>query len=409
MKKLTKQAIFFTTISFLSTFVISFILCTTLFPREKKDVNQNKNELISTITEPYFTQSSYSDTHIYQTDNSAKLTEDEKNNISIYNKCNAAVVNITTEILTYNFFLEAVPQEGGSGSGAIIDSSGLILTNTHVVSKAHKVFVNLSDGSQYEGKVLGKDLENDLAVVKIELEKGKQLTTIPFGQSKNLQIGQKVLAIGNPFGYDRTLTTGIISGLSRPVRNSNNLIIQNMIQTDASINPGNSGGPLLNSSGELVGINTMIYSPSGGSVGIGFAVPIDTARRVVPELISYGEVKRGWLDFVPVQLNQSIARYANLKTTKGLLVSKVAANGYCEKAGIRGGSETVVYGRSIIYLGGDLIVEVDNYPVSALVDLFTALEDNKPGETVSVKYYRNGKIFSTSVTLSKRPANLLSE
>ena len=217
------------------------------------------------------------------------------------------------------------------------------------------------------------------------------------------------MAIGNPFGYDRTLTTGIISGLSRPVRSSNNLIIQNMIQTDASINPGNSGGPLINSSGELVGINTMIYSPSGGSVGIGFAVPIDTAKRVVPELISYGEVKRGWLDVVPVQLNQSIARYANLKTAKGLLVSKIVAGGYCERAGIKGGNEAVVYGRSVIYLGGDVIVEVDNYQVSTLVDLFTALEDNKPGETVMVKYYRGGKLYTTNVTLSKRPANLLSE
>lgn len=407
MKKNITKTILFAASTFVVAAILSFIVSTTYHKKQSSPSPSeliNINEISDSLT--YDSKESF---NIYQTDNSSKLTEDERNNIAIYNRCNGAVVNITTEILTYNFFLEAIPQEGGSGSGAIIDKSGLILTNTHVVSKAHKVYVNLSDGSQYEGKVLGKDLENDLAIVKIEPENGKTLTTIPFGQSKNLQIGQKVLAIGNPFGYDRTLTTGIISGLSRPVRSSNNLIIQNMIQTDASINPGNSGGPLINSSGELVGINTMIYSPSGGSVGIGFAVPIDTAKRVVPELISYGEVKRGWLDVVPVQLNQSIARYANLKTAKGLLVSKIVAGGYCERAGIKGGNEAVVYGRSVIYLGGDVIVEVDNYQVSTLVDLFTALEDNKPGETVMVKYYRGGKLYTTNVTLSKRPANLLSE
>lgn len=340
--------------------------------------------------------------------NSSALIEDEQNNIAIYNKCNAAVVNITTEILAYNFFLEAVPQEGGSGSGSIIDSSGIILTNTHVVEKAHKVFVNLSDGSQYEGKVVGKDLENDLAVIKINPD-GKKLTTISFGTSKSLQIGQKVLAIGNPFGYDRTLTRGIISGLARPVRSSKNLVIQNMIQTDASINPGNSGGPLLNSSGEMVGINTMIYSPSGGSVGIGFAVPIDTARRVVPELVQYGEVKRGWLDLSPVQLNSSIVRYAGLKRTKGLLISRVVQNGYCDKAGIKGGGEAVRYGRTVIYLGGDILIEVDKTAVDTVADLFTALEDNKPGEVVEIKVDRGGKILKMQVTLSQRPSNLLSE
>lgn len=408
------RKIFFKTVFF--TALVTFFLCLILFYPFKKDLkekNLSSNELkqeeafvVPEITEEK--EDSPLSKSLLPAQNGAVLTEDERNNIVIYNKCNAAVVNITTEVLAYNFFLEAIPQEGGSGSGSIIDASGIILTNTHVVEKAHKVFVNLSDGSQYEGKVVGKDLENDLAVIKINPE-GKKLTTISFGTSKSLQIGQKVLAIGNPFGYDRTLTRGIISGLARPVRSSSNLIIQNMIQTDASINPGNSGGPLLNSAGEMVGINTMIYSPSGGSVGIGFAVPIDTARRVVPELVQYGQVKRGWLDFSPVQLNGAIVRYAGLKRTKGLLVSRVAENGYCEKAGIRGGSEAVRYGRSVIYLGGDIIIEVDGTAVDNVADLFSALEDNKPGETVNVKVDRDGKLLKIAVTLTHRPTNLLSE
>ena len=208
--------------------------------------------------------------------------EDERNSIAIYDRYNSAVVNISTEVIGYNWLFEPIPREGSSGSGAVISEDGYILTNTHVVAKAYKVYVTLSDGDSYEGTIVGRDPENDLAVLKIDAE-GKKLTVIPFGSSAALEVGQKVLAIGNPFGYDRTLTQGIISGVSRPVRGGNNLIIKDMIQTDASINPGNSGGPLLNSAGELIGINTIIYSPSGGSVGIGFAVPVDTARRVMTD------------------------------------------------------------------------------------------------------------------------------
>ena len=242
----------------------------------------------------------------------AAYTEDERLNIMIYEQLNAGVVNITTETVAINWFLEPVPQAGGSGSGSIINTRGYVLTNNHVIDKANKVFINLADGSQFEGTVIGTDPENDIAVLKFDPPSGMDLQVIPFGSSDNLKVGQKVLAIGNPFALERTLTVGIVSGLGRPIQNTANHIIKNMIQTDASINPGNSGGPLLNTQGQMIGINTMIYSPSGGSVGIGFAVPINTAKRVVAEIIEFGKVRRGWIDATVVQLFPSLVRYANL-------------------------------------------------------------------------------------------------
>lgn len=339
--------------------------------------------------------------------NSDSLGADELDNIRVYEGANEGVVNISTETLRFNWFLEPVPTEGGTGSGSIIDSRGYVLTNYHVVEDAYKVYVNLHDGSQFSGEVIGKDRENDLAVVKFDPD-GKELTTISFGTSNDLLIGQKVLAIGNPFGYDRTLTTGVISGVGRPVKTSTNLIINNMIQTDASINPGNSGGPLLNSRGEMIGINTMIYSPSGGSVGIGFAVPVDTARRVVPELIDHGMVIRGWIDVVPVQLDANIVRYARLSQTTGLLVSAVKDRGKAYEAGIRGGDQNhpVRYGRSTIYLGGDIIVGINGSEIASFSDFFNALQNTKPGDTAQVTIVRGKRKINLDVELTERPEGL---
>jgi S1-C subfamily serine protease len=331
--------------------------------------------------------------------------DDERENINVYETRNEGVVNITTETVAYNWFLEPVPQEGTTGSGSIIDARGYVLTNRHVVEGALNVFVTLADGTRIQGEVIGSDPENDLSV--IEFDPGdRELVTIPMGSSEGLRVGQKVLAIGNPFGLDRTLTTGIVSGLGRPLRARNDLVIRDMIQTDASINPGNSGGPLLNAAGEMIGINTMIYSPSGGSIGIGFAVPVDTAKRVVPDLIRYGVVKRGWIDIVPREIIPQLARYANLPISRGVLVSEVIDGGNAEAAGLRGGDprNAVRYGRTIIYLGGDIIVEVDGTEINSLANLYEALEDNTPGETVTVSYLRNRRgPFETELELSERP------
>ncbi len=350
---------------------------------------------------------------IFQTDNKpaeirkikdgGQYQSDELENINIYQKLNEAVVNISIEVVTLNWFLEPIPRQGGSGSGAIIDNRGYILTNKHVVENAYKVYVTLADGSQFEGNVVGIDPENDLAVVKID-PKNKRLVTIPMGDSSNLLVGQKVLAIGNPFGYERTLTIGIISGLGRPVQPSSgsSYIVKDMIQTDASINPGNSGGPMIDSRGEMIGINTMIYSPTGGSIGIGFAVPVNTAKRVVPDLIKYGKVNRGWIDIDTVQIFPELVRYASLPVNKGLLISKVAKGSAAEKAGLKGGTEAVRYGRSGFYVGGDIIIETDGMTINSIADFYSALEDNKPGEVVKVKIIRGKKEIELSVELSDR-------
>jgi S1-C subfamily serine protease len=332
----------------------------------------------------------------------APFTMDERENITVYEQFNEAVVNITTETVGINWFLEPVPQEGGSGSGSIIGTQGYVLTNNHVIENAYKVFINLADGSQIEGTVVGTDQENDLAVLRFEPPEGLQLKTIPFGDSGNLRVGQKVLAIGNPFALERTLTVGIVSGLGRPIQTSRQNIIRDMIQTDASINPGNSGGPLLDAQGRMIGINTMIYSPSGGSVGIGFAVPVNTAKRVVAELIEFGRVRRGWIDASMVQLFPALVRYAELPVSTGLLVSRTRRNGFAEQAGIRQGSNPVRYGSSVIYLGGDIITKVDGMPVNRLADLYSALEDNKPGEKIAVEVLRGSRTVRLEITLADR-------
>lgn len=329
-------------------------------------------------------------------------TEDEIENIDVYERLNEAVVNITTETVAINWFLEPVPQEGGSGSGSIIDTRGYVLTNNHVIAKAYKIFVNLADGTQLEGKVIGTDPENDLAVIKIDPPRGVDLKVVPFGDSGGLKVGQKVMAIGNPFALERTLTVGIVSGLGRPIQTSNENIIRDMIQTDASINPGNSGGPLLDSRGRMIGVNTMIYSPSGGSVGIGFAVPVNTAKRVVAELIQFGRVRRGWIDASVVQLFPALVSYAKLPVASGLLISRTRRGGSAEKAGLRQGTEPVRYGSSVIYLGGDIITSVDGLKVTRLADLYSALEDNKPGDRVAVELVRSGKTVKAEVVLVDR-------
>ncbi len=329
------------------------------------------------------------------------LTDDEQNNIAIYEKVNKAVVYITSVTVEYNWFMEAMPQEG-TGSGVIMDTNGHVLTNRHVVKGADQLSITLADGTEVEAKIVGEDPQNDLAVLKFD-PKGKALTPIQFGNSSGLRVGQKVLAIGNPFGFDRTLTTGIVSGLARPLQTDEGYVIRETIQTDAAINPGNSGGPLLNSQGEMIGINTAIYSPSGASAGVGFAIPINTARRIADDLLAYGMVKRGWIDVDYVQLFPALVRAFKLPVQKGILVSEAAGN--AAAAGIRGGdqSKAVRYGRSIIYGGGDVITEVNGQKVTSASDFMGALESTKPGDIITVKINRNGQEKTMSVKLVEEP------
>ena len=332
--------------------------------------------------------------------NDITYTQDELQNISVYDACNGAVVNINTKVTAINWFLEPIVEDGGSGSGSIIDKRGYVLTNVHVIKGATKIYVSLSDGTQYEATVVGQDEDSDLAVIKFTPPEGTVLQTISFGDSTKLKVGQKVIAIGNPFGFDRTMTTGIVSALGRPIKNSSNRIIRNMIQTDSAINPGNSGGPLLDTSGKMIGINTMIYSSSGNSAGVGFAVPAETAVRVASDLLKYGRVRRGVIEVSLVQLNNTIANYANLDIAKGVLVSRATKGGNADAAGIIEGTQAARYGNTIIYLGGDIITKIDNISVTSIADYYSALESKRPGDVVNVTVHRNGKNRTVSIRLA---------
>ena len=339
---------------------------------------------------------------------SSIYTQDEIQNISVYEKCNEAVVNITTQVMGYDWFLEPVVTNSGSGSGSIIDKRGYVVTNGHVIDNASTITISLADGSSYEGKVIGKDSESDIAVLKFDPGAEVELKTISFGDISNLKVGQKVIAIGNPFGFERTMTTGIISGLGRPIQSSKNVIIRNMIQTDAAINPGNSGGPLLDSQGRMIGINTMIVSNSNSSAGVGFAIPVTTARRVVSDLLRYGKVNRGSIKISVVQNTARIASYAGYKISSGLIVSRVSRGSKAEEAGLEGGTRAVSYGSfnpQTIYLGGDIITAIDSISVSKYADYLSALEDKKPGDTVTVTVNRRGETKKIKVVLESEESS----
>ena len=248
------------------------------------------------------------------------LAPDEQVAATIYHQYTRGVVNVTA-FVTQQKLLGGQRVSEGTGSGSIMDQKGNVLTNLHVVRGAAALFVTLYDGSTYPAKVIGADFENDLAVIRFE-PAGRKLTTIKTGSGR-VVVGQRVYALGNPFGLEHTLTTGIVSAIGRPMSTEEGVMMKDLIQTDAAINPGNSGGPLLNASGEMIGINTMIVSPSGGSVGIGFAVPISTALRVVPDLLEHGRVMRGWIDIIPVPIFPMIERLGGLPVSRGIIVSQV--------------------------------------------------------------------------------------
>lgn len=329
------------------------------------------------------------------------VATDEQNNIEVYRSVSPGVVNITSRAYTRDWY--GVHPTEGSGSGSIIDDQGHILTNNHVVRGARELEVQIED-DKYPARVVGTDPNNDLAVIKVNAPR-ERLTVVKLGTSNGLQVGQKVLAIGNPFGLQRTLTTGVISGLERPLRDpTSRRTIEGAIQTDASINPGNSGGPLLNARGEQIGINTMIYSPSGGSVGIGFAVPVDTAKKIIPDLIAKGYVSQPWIGVSTLPLNSRIARQLQLPVQEGLMVGEVFRGSGAASAGIRGAEirETAFGGMAIQQIG-DVIVSIDGQPVRNGDDLQRSLKGKKPGETIKVELIREGSRTTLPVRLTERP------
>jgi len=329
------------------------------------------------------------------------LTDDEKNNVNIYQKASPSVVNVISTVITRDFFLNAIPREG-SGSGSILDARGHVLTNNHVIRDAKKLEVTLADGSKWPAKLVGTDPDNDLAVIKIEAP-AEKLKPLPLGDSQKLQVGQKVLAIGNPFGLGLTLTTGIISSLGRNIRSEVGTMIEDLIQTDASINPGNSGGPLLNSEGEIIGINTAIISPTGASVGIGFAIPVNTAKRITPQLIAKGYVIYPWAGASVQPLFPELAQALKLKAERGAMVIEVTPGGPAEKAGLRGGNRQLQVGNVVITVGGDVITRIDQSEVKDADDLIKHIRERKPGDAVVLKVLRDGQFKEVKITLQERP------
>src|SRR5215471_10928080 len=321
---------------------------------------------------------------------------EEQNNIDVYHRNIGSVVNITSKAVTFDFFYGLVPEEG-QGSGFIIDKEGHILTNYHVIEQARQIEVTLHNRKKYRATIVGTDRSHDLAVVQI---KGADLTPMVLGDSGNLQVGQKVYAIGNPFGLAGTLTRGIVSSI-RSVQEPDGVTIDEAIQTDAAINPGNSGGPLLNSHGEVVGINTMILSNVGQSAGIGFAIPINTAKAVLNDLVTLGRVRRPALGVRTIPITPELADQMGLAADSGLLIVQVVPGGSADRAGLRGGNERAYLGNIPIMLGGDLIVAIDGQNIQDQQDLAQLMNAHRAGDTVKVTVYRGKQKMELTVTLGE--------
>ncbi len=331
------------------------------------------------------------------------LTPEEEAVIGIYRAASPSVVNITSTVLTQDFFFRPVPERGGTGSGFVLEDRGYILTNNHVVENAESLEVTLADKSKHVAKLVGRDPNNDLAVVQISAAKEK-LTPLKLGDSDQLQVGQWAIAIGNPFGLERTVTRGVVSALGRSLRSDTGRQIRNIIQTDAAINPGNSGGPLLNSRGEVIGINTAIFTPSGGSVGIGFAIPVNTAKRLLPQLIGRGRASHPWMGIQGLDITPSVAKTLNLPVKEGVMIGQVNPNGPAAQAGLRGSQRRVRVGNYLVSVGGDIVVGLDGKNVASVDDLIAYLEDKKkPGEELRVDILRDGKAMSITLRIGELP------
>ncbi|HEY9745386.1 MAG TPA: trypsin-like peptidase domain-containing protein [Oculatellaceae cyanobacterium] len=330
------------------------------------------------------------------------LLPEEKTNISIYQKASPAVVNISSTVLTLDVFANIVPEQG-TGSGIILTPDGYILTNAHVVEKAQRLEVTLLNGKSYRARLVGGDVSKDVAVLKID-PGAEQLPTLEMGNSDDLQVGQMVYAIGNPFGLNSTLTTGVISSVGRTLKAPNGRLIEGVIQTDAAINPGNSGGPLLNSAGQVIGMNTAIFSPSGSSAGIGFAIPSNSARRIAQDLITYGRVVRPYLGVeIGLEITPGIAKALELPVNRGLMINHVVPNTPAASAGLRSADRALVVGNRKIPLGGDIILAYDGHPAESADRFMNYIESKRPGDVIILNTLRNGSPLTITIKLAERP------
>lgn len=331
----------------------------------------------------------------------------------VYDKESSGVVFIKAQIKSSGdklspFGLPEPRQGTASGSGFVIDKDGLIVTNAHVINDADEVSVELDDKTSTKAKVIGKDASIDIAVLKVESEKGK-MNPLPLGKSKGLKVGDPVIAIGNPFGLDRTVTTGIVSALQREISAPNGFTIKDVIQTDASINPGNSGGPLLDATGKVIGVNSQIATAGGGSEGVGFAVPIDTVRDALPQLKSKGKVERAFMGVTGLSLNAEMLKDLNLPADEGVLIQNVTKDGPAQKAGLKGGDTQVTVNGTEVLLGGDIIKEIDGKKINDMKQVVSLVDSKKPGDKIEVKYIRDKKEKTATVKLATRPENQISD
>lgn len=330
----------------------------------------------------------------------------EERVIAVYQQVSPAVVFITTRVLRESFFFGVYPEEG-AGSGFLWDREGHVVTNYHVVEGAQTVEVSFGDDRVREATIVGVDPINDLAVLRVE-DPPADVTPIPLGEGSTLRVGQRAIAIGNPFGkFERTLTTGVVSALNRTVTIDENTVLRHVIQTDAAINRGNSGGPLLDSSGRLIGVNSAIYSPSGTSAGVGLAISVDTVVRVVPELIARGRYPHPWLGVIGYDITPALAKALDLPVEQGLLVARIYRSSPAASAGLRGARREVVVGNRIILAGGDIITAIDGRPIRGMDDLEAYLEEEtRVGQTVVVEIVRDGEPLSLTAELIEMPTQL---
>jgi S1-C subfamily serine protease len=332
---------------------------------------------------------------------SAGLTADELNNIEIYRVAREATVYITSTVYRRTVFFGNQYPVRDLGSGFIIDDSGRILTNNHVISGSNQVEVTLPDQTRHRAEILVRDPQDDLALIQITPK--KKLPFLPLGDSDKLQVGQKVLAIGNPFGLDLTLTTGVVSSLGRTIEAGRGERLEGMIQTDAAINSGNSGGPLLDSQGNVIGVNTAIYAPSGGNVGVGFAMPVNRAKAMLEDYRAGRDFRRARLGVVVVYIAGDLSEALELPREGGLLIQEVTPGSPAEQGGLRGARQLVVIGNAQVGVGGDLIIAVEGRPVDRQDAISRALSRKRAGDILELTVFRNGRRTDLKVRLGAVP------
>jgi S1-C subfamily serine protease len=326
----------------------------------------------------------------------AEASAAERVVVNIYKRVSPSVVNIEVN--------GSSTTEGGSGSGFVLDKEGHIITNYHVVAKSQRIIVTFSNHSKVEAQVVGSDSHSDLAVVKVNVPQAL-LAPVELGDSDRLEIGQRAIAIGNPFGFEQTVTIGIISSLGRVIRQETGYSLAKLIQTDAAINPGNSGGPLLDSTGRVIGVNTLIFSESGFNTGVGFAIPVNTVRRIVPVLISEGHYAHPWLGVTGLTIDDVLARELELPVSRGVLVQEALSSGPAVRAGLRGGDKKVELSSYLypVSTGGDIIIAIDGRPVGSMDDLITNLEEMEVNQEVELTILRGEQEQHLKARLDERP------